>query len=292
MQVHHFSGQYSLVAPLYGLDAETLRTRDQSQPEPLQRWYALRDVSVAGVVSARSRPDGRTFLKFGIADRAAYEPLVEAVDESLRRPLTTIVDAAATDDVAALEATGFRTEVRGEAFRIPFEDALRLVRRAWLPVGYVVRQVDAVDEQALFRLDNAIRDLVPGTDGWVGDRAAFHAELIAPECDPSAFLVAMERASGELVGLVRIWRNPSGPRLGLIGVLPQHRSRPLAAELRRRALTAASTWGFGHIVSETSPDNARTYPRVQRMGWQPTGSFLQLRRPSRHGHAQVSVNDA
>jgi GNAT superfamily N-acetyltransferase len=84
---------------------------------------------------------------------------------------------------------------------------------------------------------------------------------------------------------VRVWRNASGPRLGLVGVLPEHRSQPLAAVLLRQALTAAAAWGFDTFVSETSPHNPSTYPRVQRLGLEPAARLVQLVRPSRHGAA-------
>ena len=128
-----------------------------------------------------------------------------------------------------------------------------------------------------------LRNLVPGTDGWAGDVQALRAELTSPEFDSSAYLVAVEQSSGTLAGLVRIWHNPSGPRLGLIGVLPAHRHKPLAAALLKEALSAAATWGFDEFVSQTSPANAHTYPRLRRMGLAPIGSFVQLVRQSRYG---------
>lgn len=80
---------------------------------------------------------------------------------------------------------------------------------------------------------------------------------------------------------MRIWRNPSGPRLGLIGVLPGHRSKPIAAALLKQALSAAATRGYVDLISETSPDNVYTYPRLRRMGATPIGSFEQMVRRTR-----------
>jgi GNAT superfamily N-acetyltransferase len=275
-----FGDEYALVAGLHGLSAEALRERDAAAP-PLARWFALEDRSVVGVATARRRPDDRTFLRFAVSDVAAYQPLVLAADAELRRALTTHADGAAIDHVNALAAAGFETEVVGEVFSIRFERALGLLRRAWTPSGYRLEGADDVAEDDLFVLDNELRNLVPGSDGWTGDRGAFREELRSPEFDAGTYLVAVEEGSGALVGLVRIWRNPSGPRLGLIGVLPQHRGKPIAAALLKEALSTAATWGFDSLSSETSPDNMHTYPRLRRMGAAPIGSFLQMVRQTR-----------
>lgn len=280
MLTRRFEGEYALVAKLHGLTAAVMRERDAAAP-PLARWFILDDRGVVGAATARRRPDGRTFLRFVVSDLAAYLPLVLAADSELRCPLTTHMDDAAVDHLAALAAAGFRTEVVGHVFRVRFDSALRLLRRAWVPRGYRVERADAVEEVELLALDDALRDLVPGTGGWAGDPIAFHEELSSPEFDASAYLVAVEEESGALVGLVRIWRNASGPRLGLIGVLPDHRGKPIAAVLLKDAVTAAATWGFEELVAETSPQNPHTYPRLQRMGASPVGGFVQLMRPSR-----------
>lgn len=195
------------------------------------------------------------------------------------------MDGGAVECVHALAAAGFETEAVGEVFRIRFDLAQRLLRRAWTPSGYRLERADRVDEAGLFTLDNALRNLVPGTDGWTGDRAAFREELTSPEFDAGAYLVAVEEASHDLVGLVRIWRNATGPRLGLVGVLHAHRGQPVAAALLKEALLTAATWGFDEVVSETSPDNTHTYPRLRRMGATPIGSFMQMVRQTRHADA-------
>ncbi len=279
MLTRRFIDEYELVAPLLGRSVADLREADAVSP-PRARWFAQDGGTVAGVATARLRPDQRMFLRFVVTDPAAYEPLVSAADAVLRCAITTHVDGSAERDLAALAAAGFEREMVGEVYRVRFDRALRLLRRAWTPTGYRLEAADAVYEDELFALDNALRNLVPGTDGWAGDREAFRQELRSPEFDASAYLVAVEDDSDRLVGLVRIWRNPSGPRLGLIGVLPRHRAQPLAAALLKTALTAAAGWGFDELISETSPANPHTYPRLRRMGAVPVGSFVQLVRPS------------
>jgi hypothetical protein len=72
-----------------------------------------------------------------------------------------------------------------------------------------------------------------------------------------------------MAGLVRIWRNPGEPSLGLIGVLPKHRHTTLAAEMLRRALTTASTWGSDTFTAATSPANPVIYPRMRLLDAEP-----------------------
>ena len=164
----------------------------------------------------------------------------------------------------------------GTEFRIRFDRALARLRRATVPVGYTLHPANAVDPDELFILDGELRRLTPGTDGWRGDRGWFDEELAeSPPFDPDGYLAATGPA-GDLAGLVRIWRNPDEPSLGLIGVLPEHRHTTIAAALLRTALTAASGWGSETFVAATSPANPVIYPRMERLGAQPVRSTLRF----------------
>ena len=77
-------------------------------------------------------------------------------------------------------------------------------------------------------------------------------------------------------GLVRIWRNPDEPSLGLIGVLPEHRHTLIAAALLQQALTAASGWGSETFLAATSPANAVIYPRMARLDAEATRATVRL----------------
>ena len=243
----------------------------------MQRWLASRDGTVVAAVTTWLRPDDRTFLSFGGGEPAAIGPLADAVCAELPRAVYTTVEEADAESVKALQGAGFTTEVVGERFRIRFDRALAALERARIPSGFSIHPADTVDEDRLFALDNTIRHDVPGTDGWRGDRRWFHEELIeSPPFDPEAYLVAIEDRTGDYAGLVRIWRNPTGPRFGLIGVVRQHRGSPVAAALLEQALSAASHWGQPTFVTETSPQNAAVYPRMRRIGAESEGRFLQL----------------
>lgn len=281
MRVVRFSDEYQLVAPLYGMESTELRDRDVSRGQSVQRWFAASDGRALGAVDVWVRPDDRRFMTFR-GDRAeAVAPLVDAVSVAVHRSLFTTVDLGDAARFEALAGSGFAVETIGERFTVRFCDALALVRRAWVPAGYRVASVADIDEGKVFELDNAIRNLVPGSDGWTGNRDWFRDELHAPEFDRDAYLIAVERSSDQCVGLLRIWRNQDGPRLGLLGVLPDHRGGPLAAALLKQGLGVASQWGHDSFVTETSPSNAHTYPRLARVSADQLGQFAQMSRQPR-----------
>ena len=280
MEVIRFNDEYELAAGLYDVEAAELRERDSRQGQPLQRWLALEAGTGVGAVVTWLRPDDRMFLMFEVRGPEAYAPLVRAVVDALGRSVHTMVDESDVDDVVGMEHAGFRTEMVSERFRIRFDDALHYLNRAWVPSGYEIRSALEVDEARLFALDNEIRNLVPGTDGWYGDAEWFHSELAeSPPFDASAYLVAVDQSSDSYVGLVRVWRNADGPRLGLVGVTPSHRSQPVAGALLKHSLTAASEWGHDSFSTETSPSNSATYPRMSLVHAESHGRFLQLVRP-------------
>lgn len=227
--------------------------------------------------TAMRRPDDRTFLSIVGDDLDAHLILAEAAHRSLGVPVHLGVDGAAVDRLAAYGAAGFDVEITSERFRLRFDAVLDRVRRARVPPGITTSSAAEVDEGRLFRLDNAIRNDVPGTDGWRGNRDWFRDELAtSPPFDASAYLVAIDDRNGDYVGLVRIWRNPGGPRFGLVGVVRSHRHSPIAAALLKQALEAAAAWGHPTFVTETSLSNGVIYPRMERVGAESLGRFHQL----------------
>ena len=243
---------------------------------------AVHEGEAVAAVSTWRRPDGRTFLYFVGPDRAAYSLLVDAVVATLGRTVHSFADAEDGELVDALRSVGFETELIEERFRIRFDEALAWLRRAWVPSGLSIHPADTVDEDRLFILDNTLRNDTLGTEGWQGDRAWFHEEFAdSPPFDPSAYLVAVDDRNEEYVGLVRVWRNPTGPRFGLIGVIPDYRNTTIAGALLRHALQAASEWGHDTFTAETSPSNLTIYKRMSGIGAESLGQFYQMVRNPR-----------
>lgn len=280
MRVERFHEQYVPAAAAYGTTVEELRERDRNRASPPRRWLALDGHRAAGAVMVSIRPDRRTFLSFVCPDPAAYTPLALAVAADVGGGrLHTAADAADTEVLAALRSAGFVEEYEFERFRVSFAAALAAIARSPLPSGFTVRAADDVDERRLFTLDVTVRQDVPGTEGWRGDRAMFHAELAeAPPFDRSAYLVAVDDENGEYAGLARIWRNPSGPRFGLVGVARQYRSTLVGPALIRLALEGAAGWGHETFATEASTANPVTHRRLKRLGESLGREYQLLRR--------------
>lgn len=279
MDVVPFTDQYSLAAAVFDTSEGELRRSYEDEAHPTRRWLAIRSGKAVGAVAARLRPDNRMVLSFTCPELSAYAALTEQASAALDRPLYSVVDQDDRPAVIALRAAGFAGDFVGERFRVAFETALEPLHRVRIPVGMSIHPADAVDEGKLFTLDNTIRHDVPGTDGWRGDREWFHDELAtSPPFDPTGYLVAIDDGNGEYAGLVRIWRNEGGPRLGLIGVIRQYRNTSIAATLLKRALTAASGWGYESFVTETSSANTAVYRRLKRLDAESLGEFVRLLR--------------
>ena len=96
------------------------------------------------------RPDGRRFLRgdpSGVLDGDVYARVAEF-------------------DVARYERLGFVVNRRESEYLVPTD------RYAVAPPpGFAFRRADEVDEERLRQLDDALRQDVPGTDGWRWDAA-------------------------------------------------------------------------------------------------------------------------
>jgi len=132
-------------------------------------------------------------------------------------------------------------------------------------------------------LDDALRQDVPGSEGWRWDAEQFRAETFGPFFDPATYLVAVDRASGEYAGLVRIWRNRAGPRLGLIATLAQYRRRGIARALLGQAFAVLAARGDTSVASEVDDTNVASVSLLTGLGARRYGGNAELirRQPSR-----------
>ncbi len=255
-----------------------LTGRDRSpDASSLGRWVTIDGGRPIAGIEARLRPDERVFLSIHGSDRDALRLMIETIRTTIARPLHVVCRGGQPPDRRALIEIGFETTLIEDLFRVGFRQALGAVARAWVPSGHSIVSASVVDATRLFELDNQLRRLVPGTEDWEGDRAMFAAELAeAPPFDADGYLVGRDDRTDELVGLIRFWRNPSGPRLGMIGVLPTRRGTTLGPALLQRGLEAASAWGSDHFVTETSRSNRHVHHRLIALGAEVTGSLAVL----------------
>jgi GNAT superfamily N-acetyltransferase len=203
------------------------------------------------------RPDGRRFVRVAelpvLPEGEVYCAVLETDAESL----------------ALCERLGFVVNRRESHYLVPTD----AIPAAVVPEGVRLVTADEVDLERLRLLDDALRQDVPGTDGWRWDEAGFRGEF-DDAYDPSTYLVAVAE-DGAYVGLVRVWHNPAGPRLGMIGVLPGHRRRGLARALLASAFAALRERGLAEVSTEVDDANVASRALLTQ-GAQRVGGSVEL----------------
>jgi hypothetical protein len=250
---------------------------------PALTWRALDGDLVAGEVSARLRPDNRWFLYFDTWRADAYPPLADAVARDLGHDLYVTLEDAEYDALDACAEAGFAVHRRESYYRIPTDPVATGLAGAVLPAGLDVLSAADADITRLRLLDDTLRQDVPGSEGWRWDAEEFRAETFSSFFDPATYLVAVDRASGEYAGLVRIWRNRAGPRLGLIATRAQYRRRGLAGALLGRAFAVLTGRGDMSVVGEVDDANVASLSLLTGLGARRYGGSVELirRQPGR-----------
>jgi GNAT superfamily N-acetyltransferase len=124
-----------------------------------------------------------------------------------------------------------------------------------------------MDEDGLRAFDDALRQDVPGADGWVNDPHEFREYTFDDRhFDPATYLVAVDDVNQAYAGLARVWNNPGRPHLGLIGVMPGYRRRGLAKVLLAAVLAPLRGHGISELVigDHVGPSGSSHHPRERR----------------------------
>jgi ribosomal protein S18 acetylase RimI-like enzyme len=254
-----------------------------SRMQPGLTWRALDGDLVAGEVNARLRPDDRWFLYFDTWRADAYRPLADAVARDLGRDLYVTLEDGEYDALEACAQAGFAVHRRESYYRIPADPAVTGLAGAALPAELDVVSAADADITRLRLLDDTLRQDVPGCQGWRWDTEQFRAETFGPFFDPATYLVAVDRASGQYAGLVRVWRNRAGPRLGLIAMLAPYRRRGAARALLGQVFTVLAARGDTSVVGEVDDTNVASVSLLTGLGARRYGGSVELirRQPSR-----------
>ena len=236
------------------------------------RWVARRDGALVGAVRSLRRPDGLCFLFFGAVRPEAYRPLLEAVMAEVGHPVNAEVDESEEDIFLGLGFSVVRRE-----HRYVLATAVAPVP---LPQGYTAISAAGSDVSRLAELDQALREDVPGTAGWRNDPAEFARQTFDdPEFDPETYLVAVD-AVGEYAGLVRVWNTTTGPRLGLVAVLPPHRRRGLGYALLTHVFGVLNDRGMAEVRCEVDETNTASNALMTRLNARRVGGNLHVERPN------------
>ncbi len=242
-------------------------------------WRAVDEGQAVGAVSAVLRPNGRWFVHFDVCRDDSYEPLLTAVAQNTGGDLYTIACEADRQSLAQFTRLGFTVSRRESFFVIPTDPEVTGLHDTDEPDGVVIISANDGFEDQLRLLDDALRQDVPGTEGWQWDPADFNEETFGSDFDPATYLVAVDVASGEYIGLVRVWNSPGRPRLGLIAVLPPYRRRGLATVLLARAFRALHERGKKEVTAEVDDTNAAARALMSKLGARRTNGIIELIRP-------------
>jgi ribosomal protein S18 acetylase RimI-like enzyme len=260
------------------MDAAVVQVRRLS---PDLAWRAFAGEEGVGLVKASVRPDERCFVFFDSCRAEAHEPLLAAVGQELGRDLYVTVDEADDAGRSLYEQLGFVVNRRESEYLIPTDPEVNGLRGVESPPGFVLAGADQVEEARLRVLDDKLRQDVPGTDGWRWDEAGFREETFdSPSFDPTTYLIAVEHTSGDYAGLMRVWNNFMGPRLGLIGVVPRYRRRGLAKALLARAFGVLHERGQRQVSAEVDDTNVASTSLLNALGARRTGGSIELRLPA------------
>lgn len=245
-------------------------------------WRAVEGDRAVGAVKAVLRPDERCFLFFRSCRAHAYESLLAAVAGELGRDLYVTVDEADDEGRRLYEQLGFVVNRREGKYLISTDPGITGLRDAEAPPGFVLVCADEVEEHRLRVLDDALRQDIPGTDGWRWDEAGFREETFdSPDFDPATYLIAVAQTSGDYAGLARVWSKAKGPRLGLIAVLAPYRRRGLANALLVEAFGVLHERGKTEVSAEVDDTNVPSTSLVKALGARRTGGSIELMRRHR-----------
>ena len=190
----------------------------------------------------------------------SYRSLLAAVAGNLGADLYATADDRDDEGLDRLARLGFTVHRRESSYVIPVGPAA-----AAEPPGIVIISAADADEDDLRRLDDMLRQDVPGTAGWTWDPGDFREETFdSAEFDPATYLVAVDVDSGRYAGLVRVWNSPGRPRLGLIGVTRPYRRHGLARALLARAFGVLHQRGQDAVTAEA--DDTSTASRSLLLG--------------------------
>jgi ribosomal protein S18 acetylase RimI-like enzyme len=245
-------------------------------------WHALVDDEVAGKAHVVRRPDRRYFVAIDAWRDEVFDALLDAVIDDLPHELSTIAGEEDEEELARWIRRGFEARRRDDEYEIRMDPGRPL---APAPTGYRLASAADVDIDELRRLDDELRQDVPGTRGWVNDPDEFLEQTVrSPLFHPATFLVAVEEAGGVSAGLVRVAVAPRWAKLGLVGVRPEHRRRGLGRALVAAAFRPLQDVGVRLVLAEADAANEPARALLTGFGARRTGGTFELvRTPSQRG---------
>ncbi len=275
VRVTKFDGEYAEIAARTGESEASLRADEDYQDGSREHWLAWDGDHLVGILHPWRAPDGRHRLFYNTCRDDTYAALAGAIDG----PCYATVEVG-NEALDRLAAAGFEETRREHDYEIPVA-----VIDAPLPGDlHSISAADA-DIEKLMMLDCALREDVPGADGWQPDPVWFREETFGVGFDPLTYRIAVDPggnvdSEGSYVGLARVWCNPGrAPRLGMVGVLPAYRQKGLGRALIARAFATLAGRGVPLVTAEVDVTNTASNALMRSLGGVVSGGSVELFRP-------------
>jgi mycothiol synthase len=213
---------------------------------------------------------------------ALLEAAAVAARAAGKRHLHVPASAARPDAISFLEGRGFSELERARAVRldlaghVPAEprvpDAIELTDLAARP-----DLVPGVHEVAV----EAFRD-IPGSEPMApGDLAEFRSrDVDRPGIPREAFVVAVERAGGRVVGYASLLAKPGDPGVAyhdMTAVVRSWRGHGLATAMKLRTIAWAIANGLTALETGNDEDNLAMQAVNRRLGYRPEPDLITMR---------------
>jgi GNAT superfamily N-acetyltransferase len=241
-------------------------------------WRAFDGTETVGAVRARLMPDSRWRIGFESCREDAYRPLVDAVAAGVSGDdLYLNVGERDTESQARFIDLGFAVNRREGYYRIPTAPEITGLVKTEPPDGVVFISAIDADEEDLRLLDQALREDVPGSDGWIWDPVDFREETFeAADFDPATYTVAVDADSARYIGLTRVWVGRGLPRLGLVAVLAPYRGRGVAKAMLGRVFGVLHARGKAEVTCEIDDANAASLGLLTGIGGYRVNGYIEF----------------
>lgn len=234
-----------------------------------------------GSITASLRPDNRWITWFGTDSHDSDAELVAAVAADVRAELYANAEQDDSEGQARLAALGFEPRRREGIYLIPTDPLLTGLDGLIPGEEVVIISAGDADEDYLRLLDVALRQDVPGADGWDWDPGDFRQETFdAADFDPATYLIAVDKDSGRYIGLARVWMSPGRPRLGLIAVMPPYRRRGIARVLLGKVFGVLHERGLAQVTCEIDDTNVASLALLTGIGAKRNSGTIEYVRPA------------
>jgi GNAT superfamily N-acetyltransferase len=239
---------------------------------------AVDSTAAVGEVRAFLKPDGRWVIGFDDCRDDAYQPLLAAVADGTGGELYATANEKNGESQARFADLGFVVNRREGIYLIPTDPELTGLAKADPGETVLISAIDA-DWDDLRLLDDALRQDVPGSDGWQWDPAGFREETYdASDFDPATYVVAVDSYSARYIGLARVWVGPGRPRLGLVAVLPPYRRRGLARAMLSKVFGVLHERGKAEVTCEIDDTSTASLALLTGIGAHRIAGMVEFKR--------------